>query len=65
MLPINDGGQINLGAFVKPFGQVWEDPYLVDEDRDETDKRTYGAKFDDARIMGTGFEAGYTLSRAD
>ncbi|MGD8242352.1 MAG: DUF2860 family protein [Desulfobacterales bacterium] len=65
VLPLDDGSQMDLGAFVKPFGEVWEDPYLVDSDRHETDKHTYGAQIDYTRIGGTGFEAGYTLSRID
>ena len=65
VLPLEGGGQLDLGVFVKPFGEVWEDPYLVDRDRNETDKHTYGAKVDYARILGTGFAAGYTLSRID
>ncbi len=65
VLPFDDSGKLDLGAFAKPFGQVWEDPYRVDRDRNETDKRTYGAKIDYSRILGTGFQAGYTLSRID
>lgn len=63
--PFEDGGKIDVGAFVVPFGDVWEDPYLVDRDRDETEKDAYGAKIDYTRILGTGFEAGYGIKRID
>ncbi len=63
--PFKDGGKIDAGAFVMPFGDVWEDPYLVDRDRDETEKDRYGAKIDYTRILGTGFEAGYRIEHID
>jgi hypothetical protein len=63
--PFEDGGQIDAGGFVMPFGDVWEDPYLVDRDRDETKKNTYGAKIDYTRILGSGFEAGYRIAHID
>lgn len=65
VFPFDDGGNIDIGAYVKPFGQVWEDPYIVDKDRHETDERIYGMKIDYAAIRGTGFETGYTLARID
>jgi hypothetical protein len=65
VLPLADGSQIDIGAFVVPFGKVWEDPYLIDADRDETEKDTYGAKIDYSGILGTEFEAGYSLKRID
>ena len=63
--PFDDGGKIDAGAFVVPFGEVWEDPYLLDRDRDETGKDVYGAKIDYTRILGTGWETGYNLKRID
>ncbi len=63
--PFEDGGEIDAGVFVMPFGEVWEDPYLVDRNRDETEKDVYGAKVDYRGILGTGFEAGYRFSRID
>jgi hypothetical protein len=63
--PLENGGQIDVGAFAMPFGDAWEDPYLVDRDRNETDKDTYGAKLDYTRIGGTGFEAGYRFAYID
>ncbi len=63
--PFEDGGKIDVGIFVMPFGDVWEDPYRVDRDRNETDKDTYGAKIDYTGILGTGFEAGYRLAYID
>jgi hypothetical protein len=63
--PLADGTRIDLGIMTMPFGQVWEDPYLVGEDRDATDQDTYGIKIDVDRIMGTAFEAGYSLKHID
>ena len=63
--PFEEGGEIDAGVFVMPFGEAWEDPYLVDRDRDETEKDVYGAKIDYRGILGTGFEAGYRLSHID
>ena len=63
--PLESGGAIDAGAFVMPFGEVWEDPYLVDRNRRETNKDVYGAKIDYTRILGTGFEAGYRVETID
>ena len=65
VLPFADGGAIDAGVFVVPFGEVWEDPYQVGGNRQETDKNTYGAKIDFSRIRGTGFEAGYRIEYTD
>lgn len=65
VLPFEDGSKIDVGAFAAPFGDVWEDPYLLDKNRNETDKDTYGAKIVYTGILGTGFKAGYTLKRID
>ena len=40
--------------------QVWKDPYVVGEDREETDRSSFGLRLEYDRILGTGFGLQYT-----
>ncbi|WP_035273778.1 DUF2860 family protein [Desulfogranum japonicum] len=47
-------GIIDTSVFVTPFAEVWEDPFLVGEAREETDLNIYGVTLGLNRIMGSG-----------
>ena len=63
--PIEKLGEINIGIFWKPFGEVWEDPYLVDQDRDETSELRYGAQLEFNRILGSWIDFSYSYEMVD
>jgi hypothetical protein len=59
----SDRSIVELSAVVSPsFGpvQVWEDPYVVGEDREETDRTSKGFRLEYDRILGTGFGLQFT-----
>lgn len=45
--------------------EVWEDPYLVGVDRDETDRDTLGVELGWESILGTGLALSYGYSKVD
>lgn len=45
--------------------EVWEDPYLVGVDRDETDRDTLGLELGWESILGTGLALSYGYTRVD
>lgn len=45
--------------------EVWSDPYVVDQDRKETDRDTTGAKLAWGRIFGSDLEVEYTYRNID
>ena len=40
--------------------QVWEDPYVVGEDREETDRSSFGLRLEYDKILGSGFGVRFT-----
>jgi len=59
----SDRSIVELSAVKSPsFGpvQVWEDPYVVDEDREETDRDSRGFRIEYDKILGTGFGLRFT-----
>jgi len=59
----SDRSIIELSAVKSPsFGpvQVWEDPYVVGEDREETDRSSLGIRLEYDKILGTGFGLRFT-----
>ena len=45
--------------------EVWEDPYVVNQDRDETDRDSMGARLVWDRIFGSGLQLQYTYRDID
>lgn len=43
--PVEDIGTAEIALFFTPFVEVWENPYLVDQARQETSTSRYGALF--------------------
>lgn len=62
---LNDKSELDFSTFGKPFERVWEDPYLIADDREATSRFTYGAKIEYKKIKGTDFEASYSISLVD
>jgi len=59
----SDRSIIELSAVATPsFGpaQTWEDPYVVGEDREETDRISRGLRLEYDKILGTGFGLQFT-----
>ncbi len=59
----SDRSVLELSAIKSPsFGpiQVWEDPYVVGEDREETDRSSRGFRLEYDKILGTGFGLRFT-----
>lgn len=50
-----DVGFFEIGGFYVPFNELWKNPYLVGEPRDETDVTTWGAQFAFNKILGSNF----------
>lgn len=46
-------GITEIGVFASPFGEVWENPYLVGSPREETDNQKYGTYLRWNKILGT------------
>ena len=61
----------NLGVLQGGFlfsgmpAKVWKDPYLVGEDRDETKRKSTGARLTWDRIFGSWFQVQYTYRKVD
>ncbi len=47
---------IRLGLLAAPFGEVWENPYLVGTPRDDTENRKYGFYATFEEMFSSGFE---------
>jgi hypothetical protein len=59
----SDRSILELSAVATPSfapAQVWEDPYVVGEDREETDRISRGLRLEYDKILGTGFGLQYT-----
>ena len=59
----SDRSILELSAVASPSfapAQVWEDPYVVGEDREETDRTSSGLRLEYDKILGTGFGLQYT-----
>ena len=63
--PIPDRGAVDASLWLNPFGDVWEDPYLVSEKRDETSMLEYGIKVAYEKAWGTDFGIYYSYGRMD
>ena len=63
--PLSDGSRLDISVFANPFSEVWQDPYLANANRKETDKTVFGARFDYDRILGSRFNFAYSFSRED
>lgn len=48
--------QVSLLSSAFPQTEVWEDPYVIGESRDETERSALGARFTWDKIFGTQFE---------
>jgi hypothetical protein len=61
----------NLGLLQAGFlfsgmpAKVWKDPYLTGEDRDDTKRKSTGARLAWDRIFGSGFQLQYTYRKVD
>ena len=60
-LGILQGGFLFSGMPAK----VWKDPYLTDEDRDDTKRKSTGARLTWDRIFGSWFQVQYTYRNVD
>lgn len=59
----SDRSILELSFISTPFFapvQVWKDPYVVGEPREETDRTSRGARVEYANILGSGFGVQYT-----
>ncbi len=53
---VEDIADIRLGLLAAPFGEVWENPYLVGTPRDDTENRKYGFYATFEEMFSSGFE---------
>ena len=59
-------GIFEIVAVQTPFAsEVWADPYLVDEKRDETDREVDGYRLQWGKILQSGFDLRVTRRKAD
>jgi hypothetical protein len=59
-------GDVSAGfLFTSLPTKVWEDPYVVDKDRDDTDRTDQGFKLVWDKIMGSNFEFQYSYRKID
>ena len=65
VVPVKDSGKLDMSVFGRPFEKVWQDPYLLGDRREDTDKTTYGAKFAWSEMLGTPTKVSYALAYAD
>ena len=65
VLPFNDGSELDVSVFGKPFEEVWKDPYLLGERRADTQKTTYGTKLEYSGILGTPAQVSYSVAQVD
>ena len=65
VVPVKDGGKLDMSVFGRPFEKVWQDPYLLGGRREDTDKTTYGAKLAYSDILGTPAKVSYFLANVD
>ncbi len=65
VVPLKDGGKLDMSVFGRPFEKVWQDPYLLGDRREDTDKTTYGAKLVYSNILGTPTKVSYSLANVD
>ena len=65
VVPVKDGGKLDVSVFTSPFEKVWQDPYLLGGRREDTDKTTYGAKLAYSDILGTPAKVSYSLANVD
>ncbi len=65
VLPFDDGSELDVSVFGKPFGEVWKDPYLLGERRADTRKNTYGANIEYGDILGTPAKVSYSVANVD
>jgi hypothetical protein len=56
---------LDVNAIWLPIENVWEDPYQVGRDRDETRVDAYGVQIEWQRIGGSPWELSYSLNRFD
>lgn len=54
-----------MSVFGRPFEKVWQDPCLLGDRREDTDKTTDDAKLVYSNILGTPTKVSYSLSNAD
>ncbi len=65
VLPFNDGSELDVSVFGKPFEEVWKDPYLLGERRADTQKTTYGVKLEYGDILGTPAQVSYSVAQVN
>jgi hypothetical protein len=63
--PLGKLARLDASLILRPFSDVWEDPYLVNTDREETGRSVYGADLDFEDIFGTHLGLAYTYLRED
>jgi len=63
--PLSGGGDLDISIFANPFSEVWQDPYLTNANRKETDKNEFGARIEYDKIAGSPFRLAYSFSRED
>ena len=63
--PLSSGGGLDISVFANPFSEVWQDPYLTNTNRKETDKTEFGARMEYDKIAGSSFKLAYSFSRED
>jgi hypothetical protein len=63
--PLPNRGEVDASLWVNPFGDVWEDPYLVGVKRDETSQLEYGFKIAYGDALGTDLGISCSYGRVD
>ena len=63
--PLSSGGGLDISIFANPFLEVWQDPYLTNANRKETDMREFGARIEYDKIADSPLKLAYAFSRED
>ncbi|MGH8347558.1 MAG: DUF2860 family protein, partial [Pseudomonas sp.] len=62
---IGDLGNLRAGFVASTGSEVWKDPYVVNADRDETDRKSSGARLGWENILGSDFDVTYTKRKVE
>ncbi len=63
---LGDGSIVAAGfVFSSQPTEVWEDPYVINEDREETDRSSKGGRLTWDRILGSELQLEYTYRKID
>ena len=56
---------MQAGVLFSGATRVWKDPYVTNQNRDDTDRRNMGAQFTWDKMFGSNLELEYSLRKID